>query len=233
MKYKIIIIILFIFSGLLAKAQDIITNLPRYDYKKYSFGFTIGINTYDFAIQPIDNYHLLDSIQTLESNGHNGFNIAILSTLKLGKNLDLRFIPGLSFGGRDLEYRLKVNDSLIYTEYKSIESTLFEFPFSLKYKSNRYKNSRAYVLGGFKYSIDLASKEDKEDVREKLIKLKRHDIAYELGFGMDFYFEFFKLSPEIKFSMGLNDLLVRENDVYTNSVQSMKSKVLLISFIIQ
>lgn len=231
-KFLIIICILF-FSKTFAQRNSQVQNLPKYDKKLYHFGFTIGINKYDFSIRPVANFNQLDSIHILESIGKNGFNIAMVTNLKLTEHLDLRFLPGLSFGARTLEYTLEVNGNRIIKESKMIETVNVEFPLCVKYKSARYNNGRAYLLGGLKYTLDKASQAGKSDIEESIIKLKQNDFCYEIGFGIDIYFELFKFSPEIKFSMGLKDLLERDNQVFTKSIDKLNSKVILVSFLFE
>ena len=216
-----------------AQRNSKVQNLPKYDKKPYHFGFSIGVNKYDFAIKPVANFNQLDSIHILESTGQNGFNISMVTNLKISEHFDLRFLPGLSFGGRTLEYTLQVNGNRIIKESRMIESVNVEFPLCVKYKSARYNNGRAYLLGGVKYTIDKASQAGKEDLEENIIKLKQNDFCYEIGFGIDIYFELFKFSPEIKFSMGLKDLLERDGQVFTQSIDKLNSKVILISFLFE
>jgi len=47
----------------------------------------------------------------------------------------------------------------------------------------------------------------------------------EAGVGFDFYNEWFKLALELKMMYGLFDQLKRENNIYTNSIESLKSKI--------
>lgn len=227
---KAIISIVLILSACTVFAQrPKVENLPKFDRKKIHFGFTIGLNKYDFAVKPIKNLKILDSLYVVEPVPEYGFNIGIVSDLKLGEYWNLRFIPDLSFGDRSLHYTLKTDTSKV-TRIKKIESTIVEFPISLKYKSMRLNNGRAYIIGGLKFGIDMASQAKKKDVEDQLVKIKRFDYAYEMGFGLDFYFKYFKFSPELKFSMGLNNLIQKENTVFASSIDKLNSKVLLLSF---
>ena len=114
---------------------------------------------------------------------------------------------------------------------KGITSTLVEFPLELKYKSRRLNNVAAYVLGGVKYSIDLASqKKAQQNSSDITVKLNRHDISLELGVGFDFYTTYFKFGTELKMGYGLNNLIIRESNIYTNSIDQLRSKVFLLSF---
>ena len=60
-------------------------------------------------------------------------------------------------------------------------------------------------------------------------KVKKHDLLYELGFGVDIYFEFFKFSPEIKASFGLNNILVDDDTQFTDSIDKLYTRSFLFS----
>ncbi len=207
-------------------------NLPRYDHAKYHFGFTLGFNSMDFAIRPVENYNLLDSLCIIESKPEKGFDIGIVSNLRLTEYLDLRFIPSLSFGDRSLTYKIIKSDSITIIKNKKVESTYIEFPFYIKYKSARFfTDVRAYVLAGAKYNIDLASQSHKkEESDEIMIKLIRHDILYQVGVGFDFYLHYFKFSVELKMAYGTRNILEYENNIYTNGIDRLNSKIFYISF---
>ena len=96
----------------------------------------------------------------------------------------------------------------------------------MKFKSVRLTNGRAFVVGGFRYSIDLASQKDVEKEDEEIVKLKRSDYAYEIGFGIDIYLRYFKLSPVIMLSLGMNNMLVKEEgNLFSESVDRLYSKI--------
>ena len=101
------------------------------------------------------------------------------------------------------------------------QSSLYK---NAKYKSDRYNNFRTYLLGGIKYGMDIASQKDIDDEGQKLVKLKRNDLGIEIGFGMDFYLEYFKFSPQIKLNYGLLNLLSEDDTIYTKSLTSLTTK---------
>ncbi len=223
-------------------------NMPTYDYSKYHFGFILAVNQMHFTIKPIEglNNMMFDSIQAKEINADSaliysiehrptiGFTVGIVGNLRLSDYLDLRFIPSLSFGERYLEYRfMKFRDGeaeLIEVD-KNIPSTFIELPLQVKYKSERLNNFRAYVLGGLNYRIDLASQAKKnKDAAEVQVKLLRNDINGELGVGFDFYFEWFKFGTELKMSYGFRDMLKREDNIYTDGIEKLRSKIFQITF---
>ncbi len=239
-----------------------VKNLPNYDYAPYHFGFVLALNQMHFTIKPVDELHLMSfeeaqatdvnqnlpyNVDKIEVLGINyqpeyGFTVGIVGNLRLGEYYDLRFIPSLAFGERVINYRVNamdyegdniVQDSLL-TMDKRIPSTYIDFPLTVKYKSKRYNNIRGYLLGGVKYSLDLASLSDARQQEESpnniLVKLKRHDFAFEIGVGFDYYLSFFKLGTEIKMAYSPFDPLDREGNMYTESIGELNSKYFQLSF---
>ncbi|MFI4963575.1 MAG: hypothetical protein ACHP6H_06950, partial [Legionellales bacterium] len=119
------------------------------------------------------------------------------------------------------------------TVVKKVTSTFLDFPIDVKLISKRLTNFQAYVLAGAKYITDLASQ---SNVNQQLaganatVRLIRNDYAYEAGAGLQFFLPYFKFAIEMKLSMGIRNLLVRDNTVYTESLETLRSKVFLISF---
>jgi hypothetical protein len=212
-----------------------IENLPRYDINPYHFGFVLAINKMDFSVHNVPNYKPLDSLCTITSVPQWGFNIGIVSNLRLGEYADLRFVPTLSFGDRELTYTIKEHDSVLVTDTKNVESTYIDFPLLFKYKSMRLNNFRAYVIGGFQYSIDLASQAKKVNKPNQayVVKLKENDLLYQMGVGFDFYTMYFKFAIELKMSYGIRDLLQHDNSIYTQGIERLNSRIFQLSFLFE
>lgn len=235
MYFQRILLFVLLLTGI--SASDVqaqkrrVLNLPNYDLQTIHFGFLLGVNTLNFIPTPIKDLRDVDSVLTILPGSGSGFSLGIISNLHMGDNFDLRFTPTLSFGERKLTYKINFTslDSVMFRD-KSVESTLLEFPISLKFKSARLNNGRAYLIGGVKPVIDLASQDKVDDKGEKILKLKRNDFNAEIGFGFDFYSQYFKFTPEIKMAYGLKNLLVQDNNVYTLGLNSIHSKAFYLSF---
>lgn len=199
-------------------------NNPNYDLKRYHFGFMLGLNQMNFSIKTIDRH--ADTLYGVESRPEFGFNVGIVSDLRINNFMNLRFIPSLSFGERTMNYFIKYMDGSVVTTVKKVESTYLQFPIELKIRSERMTNFRAYVLTGFNFCIDMASQAKKlQEGEDYIVKLNKTDLLYEFGVGFDFYLVYFKLATELKMCYGLKDLLVRENNLYTNDIERLNSKI--------
>ena len=209
-----------------------VENLPGFDHKIIHFGFTLGVNSTDFILK--HDLTQVDSLLSLEAQKQSGFNLGIVSDLHMTPLLNLRFIPALSFAQRNLEYVFLNRKGEREFIMKPVESTFIEFPLDFKFRSERLNNIAAYMLGGFKYSIDLASQSHVDNSsnppQDIVIKLKKNSYAYELGAGMDFFLHYFKFATELKLSMGLNNVFINDKTIFARPIESLKSKILLISF---
>ncbi len=227
---RIFLCMVFLFASPFLFAQEKkVLNLPKYDRQKIHFGFLLGVNKTDFVIKRIDDFNLLDSLYTVESDGQSGFNLQIISNLRLGENFDLRFLPGLSFATRNLNYTFVEAPGKKSLVIKKVESTFLDFPVHVKFKSARLNNFRAYVIAGGKYSIDMVSQAKVKAKDKEFVKLQRQDYGYEIGIGVDFYMPMFKLSPEIKMYHGLRNLLVKDDLIYSQSLDALYSKIFTFS----
>jgi Outer membrane protein beta-barrel domain len=177
-------------------------NLIYADYKPFHFGFSLGLNAFDFGVtpsmQPINGKTYQVSVASLKP----GFSVGIIGDLRLNDFFNLRFTPILHFGERNLSYKA-IGEDLVYEN--NISSIAMCLPLFLKYSAERLDNARPYlVLGGGAY-YDLGR--DKANP----ILLKPLDFYTEFGVGCDIYFTFFKLSPELKLGLGLKDMLTPLN----------------------
>ena len=225
-----LIVLLFLFHSSSAQEQGI-ENLPRFDLRTIHFGFTLGFNNMDFTLRRPESNGPTDSVLNITTQSQGGFQIAIVSDLRIGSNVNLRFIPGLSFGDRKVHYDVYYPSAGIITKItKTAESTFLDFPLLFKYKTNRITNFRAYVLFGGKYSLDLASQSKKKQEDEANLKLLPHDYSVDIGVGVEWYLEYFKFGIELRSSFGIPDMLKRENSIYTNNIEALRSKMLWLCF---
>ena len=210
-----------------------VPNLLKYDKKTFHFGFLIGYNQFDFTIASKPNLAEYDSLMVVNTSPLSGFNLGIVTNLRLGKYFDLRFIPGLAFGDRIVNYSILYQSGNQLVTKKNAESVYLDLPLMIKFKSSRMMNNiRTYVIAGAQYSLDLisAAKKQSSNPQEVILKLYPNDFQGFAGIGFDFYCTYFKFSTELKMSFGFVNLLKEEDNMYATSVTSLKSKILQISF---
>ena len=219
-------------------AQDHLTkkkvlNYQQHDDKAIHFGFCVGLNVMDFTVTPSQENYMNDSLLCSVSKLSPGFHIQAVSAARLTDKLEVRFLPGVAFGQRELVfYRDGKLDDL---PLQRLESSYIELPWLLKYKSARVNNCRAFMIGGLNTRFDLAKTYREED--EIYMDLKLNDFCYELGAGLDFYFPYFKLSVELRGSWGMFNVLKRRTSMtdfrFQNAVEKLHSSVYMISFYIE
>jgi len=236
--HKLLILAFLVITTSVSGQKQKPKNESWYDEKLIHFGFSLGFNTMDFKITPSQDYLMADSIYPEVSRLNPGINIQIVTDLRPGRYWDIRFLPGVSFGQRNVRY-YKVpknhgDSPELFNEQQRLESSFLEFPLLLKYKGERLNNVRPYVVGGFNFRYDLAAKKEFDDEKPVYIRLKRPDLYYETGAGMDFYLTYFKLSVEIKMSNGLRNIIA--DDWYSNQhqfrnvIEKMRSQIWIIAF---
>ncbi len=236
-------------AGLTSTAQRLLLkNLTTFDDKRVHFGFTLGLNASDFDFVHYkvmtDNAKFLLSTNNIDINNRNsriradvstltpGFTVGIVTNLRLAESFDLRFLPGMSFGERKLVYNIPVVDinNVGNQDFYSIKSTFLDFPLLLKYKSKKMNNQRPYLIAGAAMRIDI-SKSGQED----LVRLKPFSTYLEAGVGWDSYLQFFRLSTELKFSFGMDNVLDSgpkdtQAQVYTSAISKLTSNIFTFSF---
>jgi len=203
-----------------------------YDDKKIHFGFSLGLNLMDFDITPSQTYLNQDGYYPEVSILNPGINIQVVTNFRPAKYFDFRFLPGVSFGQRNIRY-YDYNTGAIISENQRIESSFLEFPSLLKYKGDRLNNVRPYVIGGINYRYDLAGKKEFDDEKGVYVMLKRSDLYYEAGAGLDFYLPYFKLSLEIKTSRGIRDVnsgKLTPMPQFANAIEKLQSRIWIIAF---
>jgi Outer membrane protein beta-barrel domain len=205
------------------------SNLNYLDFqsKPYYFGITLGYNRSDYRVKFSKKFIESDSFARAESVTGPGFNLGIVSNLKIGEYFDIRFLPTLSFAEHSIKYSPAGDSKRVLV--RPIESVLVELPFHVRYKSAPYHDMRAFVIGGVKYSFDVAS-DSRTRQAAGLVRIAPTDFQIEYGAGVQIFFPYFIFSPEIKVSQGLNNVLIYNNNLQQSTVlEKVLSRTLTIS----
>ena len=214
------------------------------DQTDLSFGFSFAYVSSNYKIlkkpdwrKPFfdsgTNRYITDSLNSIASQPLPGFAIGFITRYRLTENLEARINPALVFADRSLSYGYLTPSQNVT---KLVQTTTVDFPLSIKLKSDRIGDFRAYVLGGVKYSLAVGSKGASEANLNPLDKLVKNNAgfgSYEVGLGCDIYFEFFKLSPEIKLSNSLGNVLVPEDQPFSSPISKLSLHSIMFSLIFE
>jgi hypothetical protein len=204
-----------------ARAQDSLPtndtlkkNLPQ----KVFFGFSFGSLTHLVKNAELDIYHaealdgLPDTIRNMSVHGRGGLYVALLMEVRLNKKFFARFNPGIGFDSHlSYEYddpygrRIKV---------KPIE--LLDFPLGLIYKISE-KKTRPFVSAGINWRMLVRRNEDGP----------MNFFATSLGAGLERKIGRFIVCPELRYSIGLNQVLINR---LSNSIPTLTDRMKLHSF---
>lgn len=205
-------------------------NNPNYDDRKLTYGFLIGLHTTSYQIKYSDEFVSpgLDTVQSVIPYWRPGFSLGFIVNYRLTEFLDLRLTPEVAFYEHKLRYNYDNGTSLD----QLVETTMVEFPFLLKYKSQRRGNIRMYMIGGFKPGIEASGKKKIENSSTQL-EVKNLTLNLEGGFGFDLYFPLFKFSPEIRFSRGITDVLENKDNDFGRPVKWVNTNTVTVYLLFQ
>ena len=217
----------------LAAQERKIQNRPFLDDRVWHYGFLVGLNVQDMWLANSGTYTITDG-GTLESWYADvpeyipGFSVGILGEIKANEYVSFRLIPTMHFGDRKVVFREQYSGR---TQEQFVNSTLLSFPIDMKISGLRYNNYRPYFVTGLAPTADITVKKGHE------LLIKKGDLFLEVGMGVDLYYPFFKMIPELKFCFGLNDILVRNRTdlkdesmlKYSNSLQEANSRMIVLT----
>lgn len=232
--FKAILLCSILLVPCVSSAQERkIQNRPFLDDRVWHYGFLVGLHAQDLKIEN-------NGLPYITENGGleywyadvpeyiPGFSVGILGELKVTDWLALRMVPTMHFGDRKLVFIERGSNARV-EQY--LKSTLLSVPFDLKISPLRFNNYRPYVVTGLAYDVNLTLSKGGEFL------LKRGDTMFEIGFGFDLYYQYFKLIPELKFCFGLDDVHERtRKDLkdlsmlkYSNAVDRAISRMITFS----
>lgn len=227
----LIFLLMSIFLVSNAQKRNLFLHYQEVDSKKFHFGFSLGLNYMDYNFRFNANPGIRADVVKVKP----GFSVGAIAEYKLNKDFALRALPGLEFGSRSVTF--------VHGGKKdgNFESIYIDLPLLLKYKAKRLKNARPYFVSGFGMKYDIQSKKKYEPAGNIFIRTLPMDFYYQLGFGIDWYFPYFKWSTELKFAIGLMDIIDHTIDKkapgyapivdsYTKSISRMNSKVVSLVF---
>ena len=235
---KVLFILIFLFSINIGYSQLFtkkkVLNNENFDKPSISWGYFLGLNNYDF------NFDYKNDLEDIQTEKSFGFNVGLIGNVRINDYLDFRFEPGLVMSKRSLIYdptNFNETEFNPIQHQRDIKSTYIHFPLLLKISTKRVNNIKPYITGGFSAAINLSSKEKSlDDNNLGQFRMKKNTFFYELGFGIDFYLEWFKFSPSIRGIFAISDELVPDEDPlspWTSNIKFMKTSGIVLNFTFQ
>ena len=198
-------------------------NLPVFDALPAHLGYSVGINMMGFTYVANEGY----DVSVVQNPG---LNINLVTSFKLAKYLDLRFLPGIQFGQRNVTIKSKLS----LEEWDArIESVYIDLPILVKYRAQRINNYAPYLIAGVNPRFDLTGGEI-DDWKPAKRLIKAFDLMPELGVGLDFYLAKVKISTELKFAIGLMNIYQAPDDeeeynLYSKAFDRIMSRMVIFS----
>jgi len=195
---------------LLIAAQDVMAqgigyrrrHLEYYDDKPIHYGILFAVPFTRFNIKHSKDFNTKDSAFVIQSPNNASFRMGFIVNAFLNEHFDLRTTPSVSLYERNVKFSYPNGTEKL----EKRESTWIEVPLLLKYKSMRRVNSRMYMIAGVTLGIETNVKRSRGGGTGRL-NTKSSDFSLDYGVGYEQFFEFFKFSPELRFSHGLTNML--------------------------
>ncbi|AFU67154.1 protein-translocating porin PorT [Psychroflexus torquis ATCC 700755] len=211
-------------------SEEKVLNKENLDKKRWSWGYFLGFNMYDFQIK------YKDQGEEIKVEKNPSFSVGLIGNFRLNDYVDLRLEPGVVFASRNLNFNFTDFGNQA-DSFREVQSSYIHIPLLLKFSTKRINNFKPFVIGGASISHNLSSNEDNpQDNSAGQFRLKTQNYYYEVGFGIDFYFDYFKFTPSIRGVFGMNDELVRDENPsspWTANIESLKTRGIFINFTFQ
>jgi len=186
------------FSALGQGKRNIQVHDEFYDEKPMHFGFMFGLTSSNYYANGFPSV-LVNNVTgeplTLTSPKTFGFQIGGIVNYALSKHVEVKSGLNIALYDRQIQF---TNEDLI-----SRESTWLEIPLLLKFRSVRRQNHRMYLISGVKLGLEANVKK-----KNTAVTANTSELSLEYGIGFERFYRFFKFSPEIRISHGLNNLFV-------------------------
>jgi len=216
----------------------------QYNYVNQNYQLNLKEN-WNQLFQELDtepeNITYLGELKSIHSKSAHGFSIGIPMDFRWSDKIAINFAPTFNilnsqqivYSPMDVERNPIVRKSKhVLQELRGDNFNSFEFPVALKLRSEEKKilksdsKYKAYVLGGVRLTRWTGIIDSYEELRieqrenrpfpEGLI-LKPEYISWEAGVGFDLYLSYFKVSPEVRFSQSMNNVLSNNHVISTDN----------------
>ena len=234
----------------LFRTKDRMDNLEDFDLKKFSYGFFLAANNFDYKMNLSPVFGMDGNKSLVESKATYSFGAGLIGKMRLNEFFDLRIEPGLHFVQRDLTFNTfdHVNQYAGGTNYnlpfdpilqpgeeqinKIVKSTYIDIPLLLEVHGDRWYNSRPYAAAGINYLVNLQSNQTSmDDNQQNTFRTTTHNFGWTAEIGIQLYFSRFKLTPAIRGTFFTNNELVADKETtppyWTPAISTMQTRAFM------
>ncbi len=206
-----------------------VRNLPFVDYKPIHFGFSVGTHVQDLTFTHNGYTTPEGESWYMEVPSFSpGFCVNLMADAYVCPHVNVRVSPGIYFGNKVVKFREQNTGEMLS---QNLKSNYVVLPIDFKFSALRWDNIRPYVSAGVMGTLDVAKQEN------SFLQMNKFDFYLTFAIGCDTYMPFFKFIPEIKFCIGMTDVLDRNRDLpnpqdikFTDSLKKMKSGMIVLTF---
>lgn len=201
----------------LFRTRDRMDNLEGFDEQKFSWGFFLAGNVYDYKLVLDPQYGMIGNQNAVQAKSSAGFGAGLMGKMRLHENFDLRLEPGIQFVQRELTFNTAYNPNIFAVPYsgdvtRTVKSTYIDIPLLLEFHGDRWYNSRPYAAAGVNYLVNLQSNQrSSDDNQQNIFRTTTHNFGWSAEAGIQFYFKRFKLTPAFRGTFITNNELVKDN----------------------
>ena len=246
--FLLLVCISFHTKAQLFRTRDRMDKNEGFDDQKFSYGFFLAGNHYDFKLNLDPKYGMNGNQNAVQSKGDYSFGAGLIGKMRLNGSLDLRLEPGLQFVQRELTFNTQNNDqyaggtsqypafvarTLTDTDkIRNVKSTYIDVPLLLEFHGDRWYNSHPYAAAGVNYLANLQSNQGSvDDNANGIFRTTTHNFGWSVEAGIQFYFSRFKLTPGFRGTFFTNNELVKDNGdtppYWAAAITTAQSRVLM------
>ncbi len=243
----IALLILFVAQAQFRINNDKSDHLTEFDNQKFSWGYYLGVNYFDFKIHPDENGINDYGRFTVTAEGKLGFSAGLMGKMRLNDYFDMVSQPGIHFTERTFYFDSNTEgrvvqvpgQNLFYTVTKedsirSVKSSYIDIPVFLQVHGTRWQNTRPYLQAGLGWAINLQSEESSEDDNEDgVFRLKTNNFNWQMEMGINIYFRRFKMTPSVKGIFFFNNELVADDPttppIWAGALKSVSTRAVVFS----
>ncbi|NIJ44287.1 hypothetical protein FHR24_000726 [Wenyingzhuangia heitensis] len=213
---RLIAFFLFLTCTFSYAQKEKITQLENFDNKPLRYGYYLGLHYKGYAIKA-SNASITPGV---------GFQLGVLADLHLNNYISVIAEPGVLSS---------TNKLTLANETIQMPTTHFHLPISFKFTTQRINNVSAYFSTGISYNYNFTAEKNIGDggAKPNDFVLTKHNFMGEIALGTHFYFPYFKFSPSIRGIYGFNNEYKGLGTTAKNSLNSLKSRAILLTLTFQ